>query len=474
MKKLVRLTVVAASIVLALALALVILWKNPPRAETVDLILSDRMATDLASVRVENASGTIDIYAQDGGYVINGVPSELVDVDAFIEFMAGCASLTAKQIVQTGDLSDADFGLDAPQASVVAAFVDETGLTLRIGSQEPVSGAYYCAAEGRDEVFVIEQAAAERFFIRKEAFVSFYVTPKLNVSSPLSALGDVRFTGGELAFPVEIESVSAGGEAIKQLARSFGAATHIVRGEGVYELDQTYGLNALAPLCGLTAQAIMGYGYSESQIDEMGFAEPYMQVAFDYRNGTESATHYVLRLLPAKDDGSLFYANVKGGSVVYIIRREAFIDLSYEKLLLRWFLSPLLMDVRGISIDTGSRQYEFALDQIDPKNPAVTMNGQPLAIDAFRKLFQLLGSAANDGSYLGVQPAPTGEPLMTITYRYTEGKRDDVMALFAGEARRVNAYVNDVCEFAMKDAFVERVLQALDALESGEAFDINW
>ena len=273
--------------------------------------------------------------------------------------------------------------------------------------------------------------------------------------------------------PVTIESVAAGDEEVRTLARSFGAATHIVRGAGVYELDQTYGLTVLEPLCGLTAQAIVAYGLSAQQEDEM-FAEPYMQVAFDYKNGGDTAEHFVLRFLPAAEDGSLFYANAQGSGVVYVIERKAFFDISYEKLLLRWFLSPLLMDVTGVTVVDGARTYAFAVDNTDAKNPVVTLDGAPLDVELFRSFYQLLGSAANDGTYLGEQPAPEGTAAMTITYHYGDGKADDVMALYPGESRRVNVYVNGVCEFAMRDAFVQRVQEALSALEAGESFDINW
>ena len=174
------------------------------------------------------------------------------------------------------------------------------------------------------------------------------------------------------------------------------------------------------------------------------------------------------------EDGSYFYVNAKGSGVVYIIARPAFLDISYEKLLLRWFLSPLLMDVSGITVESSAGRYDFAIDNTDARNPVVTLDGAAVDVELFRDFFQLLGSAANDGTYLGVQPAPSGEAVMTITYHYTDGKADDVMELYTGDSRRVNVYVNGVCEFAMRDVFVERVNQALPALAAGESFDINW
>lgn len=475
MQRLTRFVIAAAAVTVALGAAFFILWLNPPGAKTEDIVFSDHGAVDVSSVSVENQKGSFEVSAQDGGYVITDVPAELVDMETFIGFMVACSDVKPLQRIDTDGQGLDAFGLETPQATVHVTYQDDAIMSLSIGNEEPLSGNYYCQAEGEKGVFLLAKQTAENYLVAKEAFISFYVTPKLAVSSPLSALRNVTFTGGTLQEPVTIEAVSGGDEEIRQLARSFGAATHIVRGAGVYELDQTYGLTVLQPLCGLTAQAIVKYGLTADQEDAMGFAQPYMQVAFDYPNGGDGTdAHYVLRLLPAKEDGSLFYANVAGSGTVFVVARPAFADISYEKLLLRWFLSPLLMDVSGITIENGSQKTEFLLDQTDKKNPVVTMNGEALDVDLFRSFFALLGSAANDGAYLGEQAAPNGNVVMKVTYHYTDGKADDVMALYTGDSRRVNVYINGVCEYAMKDTFVSRVTQAVAAMKNGESFDSNW
>lgn len=474
MKKLIRLLIAEVVVIAVLAAAFLLLIFNPAKKEETSYVFADQALTDVASVQVENNSGSIQVTGQSGGYLIDGVPSELVDLEVFIDFLEHCSSVSALKKVDSDQRELAEYGLEEPQARLLTEFQDGSTLDLRLGNQEPLSGSYYCTVEGEKGVYLLAEEWASCYLMVKEQLISFYITPKLAVSSALSAIQDVTFSGGPLAEPVTIESVSAGDEEVKELARSFGAATHIVRGAGVYELDQTYGLTMLTPLCGMMGQSIVYYGLSQEQVDAMGFAQPYMQVEFDYKNGTQEPAHYVLRFLAAMEDGSYFYVNAKGSGVIYLVERPAFFDISYEKLLLRWFISPLLMDVEGIAVETGSETYDFAVDNTDAKNPIVSLDGQPVDISLFRSLFQLLGSAASDGGYLGVQDAPEGEPVMVITYRYTGDKDDDVLALYPGDTRRVNAYVNGVCEFAMRDAFVERVNEALPAIRAGESFDINW
>lgn len=474
MKKLVRLLIAEIATIAVLAVALILLLANPVRQEEETFTFADYAATDILSIHIDNVSGTIDVTTQDGGYLIDGVPSELVDLDVFIDFLKSCSKVSALQKVDSDQRELEEYGLTEPQVQVSVTFSDGGELNLQIGNQEPLTGSYYCTAEGESGVYLLAEESVSAYLMVKEQLISFAITPELNISSALSAVQDVTFSGGPLEKPVTIESVSAGDEEVKELARSFGAATHIVRGAGVYELDQTYGLTMLEPLCGMTGLSIVYYGLSQEQVDAMGFAEPYMQVEFDYKNGMDVAEHYVLRFLKATEDGSYFYANAKGSGVIYIVERYDFFDISYDKLLLRWFISPMLMDVSGITVESGGETYDFTIDQTDAKNQAVTLNGQSVDITLFRSFFQLLGSAASDGDYLGVQPAAEGEPSMVVTYHYTDGKRDDVLALYPGASRRVNVYVNDVCEFAMRDAFVERVNTALTAIQAGESFDINW
>lgn len=473
MKKLLRILIAEIAVVVVLAAALVVLVLNPVGGEEESYVFVRRDATEIVSVHVEHEDGTIDVRTQDGGFLVDGVPSELMDIPKFIDFLTACSEVSALQKVKDdGDL--AKFGLQPCQAWVYVTFADGEELSLQLGTRESVSGNYYFSVDGEKGVYLLDGEQAAYYLMVKESLISFYVTPELAVSSALSAVRDVTFSGGPLAEPVTIESVADGDEEVRQLARSFGAATHIVRGNGVYELDQSYGLEMLAPLCGMMGETIVYYGLTPEQEDAMGFAQPYMQVEFNYKNGTDEAVPYVLRFLPAMEDGSYFYANAAGSGTVFLVARPSFMDISYEKLLLRWFASPLLMDVSGITVESGGKTYDFTVDQTDPKNPVAALNGAEVDISLFRKLFQLTNSAAADGAYLGPQPTPASDPVMKITYHYTEGKADDTIAMYVGATRRVNVYVNGVCEFAMKDAYVERMNQALAAIEKGESFDTNW
>lgn len=472
MKKLMH--VLYAELLIAAVLAALVgflILKPPAGEETPEL--PRHLATEITAVAVSNPEGGFQISAKDGGFILNQVPTEILDVDTFLAFLSGCTELDLSHPVADPEALST-YGLDPAAAAIQVSFADGDSLTYEIGAKETLSGSYYFRVEGEQGVFLMAPSQAELCLMNQSGFISFYVTEPLKTSSPLSAVRNVTFTGGNLTEPVTVESVADGDAEVKQLARSFGAATHIVRRGGVYELDQSYGIEMLNPLCGMQAVSIVKYGLTPEQEEQLGFSKPWMQVDFQYKNGTDQAVPVSLRFLTAREDGSLFYANARGSGIVYVVPPQPFFQLDADKLLLRWFVSPLLMDVEGIEVETPGKTYGFQINQADSQNPAVSLQGENLDITLFRKFFKLLGTAAADGRYLGIQEKPAGSPLMTITYHYTEGKPDDVLALYPGESRRVNVFVNGICEFGMKEAFPARVTQALEHLQSGEDFDINW
>lgn len=476
MKKILRLIVIAAAVNAVLLAALIVLWSDMTADRTEEVVFADRSVTEIVSVEIENQNGAVVVKAQDGGYLIEGVPAELIDIEYFIAFMTACSEVAPNASVDRGNRSVAEYGLEAPLAVISVTYTDGEKLLLRIGDPEPLSGDYYCARWEENEVYLLPKETAEYYLIAAESLISFTVVPKSELSSALSALLDITVSGSAYEKPIHIEAVSGGDETVKTLARSFGSATHIVRGAGVYELDQTYGLEVLSPICGLSGTAIVYYGLSEEQEDAMGFANPYLRLDFQYRAKLTGETEpYCVRFLPAAEDGSVFYVNRKGSGTVYLIERQPFFDIEYEKLLLRWFVSPLMMDVSGITVQSGTEVTEFALDHSDLKNPVITMNGTTVDTELFRAFFRLCCSAAHDGAYLGVRTLKEdAQPVMTVTYHYLDGKPDDVMTLVAGDTRRVDVYVNGISEFAMRDAFAERMQEALTALANGQSFDTNW
>ncbi len=468
----VRWVLIAATVVVVLAVASVLLMLNPPEMQDDGVSFKAVEPVDVVHVLIDNQYGTIDIAFTGEGYVVDDIPAELVDMERFIELLTYSGKIYALSRVASapGDLGL--YGLSEPAARVEIAYSDETTLTLLIGDVERVTGHTYFSVAGDPAVYLMESAHCAGFLRPKKVYVEDLVTPELELSSPLSALLDVIFVGGPLAEPVVVEAVAAKDPDVLRAAVSFGAPTHIVRGTGIYELDQTYGVEMLGALLGISAYDIVGYGLTPDEIRAFGFGHPTMQVAFDLKNGVEAdVQHYVLTLLQ-KDGATYLTCNDNG--VIYAIEEPAFLHIEYGELPVRWFLSPLLIDVRAIEVTTAGADYEFVITGETNAEKQVMLNGEDLDIERFRAFYRLLTSAAHDGM-LREDVVAEGAPLLQLTYHYLDEKKpSDVMVLYPGEARRVYVQVNGVTELAMQEIYLSRVQEALSVLWTDEPFETEW
>lgn len=474
MKSLYKALAITAAVVMALAATYVALERQPaPQPATAGVVFTAAEPVEISSVAVENATGAYRYYYEGDGYVLDDIPGTVADLDAFIEFMTLCGRLSALRQV-AGDASPAEYGLEVPAATVEMAFFDGGTLRLAVGNQERVSGNYYVEVEGFPGVYLMATKMAEPFLRPKTQVVSMLVTPALAVTSPLSAIRDIVFTGGGLTAPVTIQATTGGGEERRLEALSFGTATHLVQGAVTYQLDQTYGVEILGSLFGIQAQEVVDYNLAEADIAALGFDAPWMTVEYDMVGGAEAEVqHMVLQLVRLDDE--TFYILREGSGAVYQIGRQPFMDIRFDKLPLRWLLTPMLMDLSAVTVEGEGQTWRFDIDHTDARNPVVTCAGQAVDIDLFRALFRLLTSAAHDGNYLGAQPQPVEGDLLSISYEYLDAaKQPDVLALYPGEARRAMVFVNGAGEFAMKDTFAQRVLAGCEDLMAGKPIEENW
>ena len=475
-KKMLKLIGAGLGVILLLAAALVILKSHTAQVETGVKVFVDREATDIAQLHVENSFGEYTVYydPDEDGYVFDDLPVNIVDTEGFFELMHHASGFGSLRMVKehTKDLST--YGLEDPEATVAVTFSDGEEFELAIGSREKVSGNYYGEVQTEAEkgnVYVFAEEDMAYFLLRKEAYISYQVTPELAVSSPLSAIRDITFSGSALQQPVSVTAVTGADEETQMAAKSFGPATHIVRMKGVYELDQTYGIEVLGSVLGIRAQDVADYNVTEEDLSEMGFDDPYLQVDFSLKNGTDYIADYQLKLVPY---GENYLAYMLDSGVVFVIRPPSFVSLDPVRLCLRWFLSPLRKDLEDVTVEFGKETFVYTSGEDEEGNVEAFVNGEPMDTEQFFAFYRLVTGASSEGVYL-TDPVNTQDPVMTITYHYAvEGKEPDVMKLYPGSLRRVNVQVNGVTEFDMRSAFVDAMKEACHNSLTGEKIEENW
>lgn len=469
-----RLLLMAATALLLGAVYLALINQAPSRPAAPQLVFSTREPTDIDRLTVKNAQGGYEIsyQAEEGGYALGTVPPELIDMDRFIALMLSQAQLAAntKLTEPASDLST--YGLDQPAASCELLFSDGSQLAYHLGSKERVSGDYYLRVEGQEGVFTYPKEAALTLLSGQTGLLSLQVTPPLTLSSPLSQIKDVRFSGKGIKEPLSIYAVLGGNAHIRQQALTFGAATHLVQGRGLHELDQQGGIRVLGSLLDIRAIQVLGINLTKAQITGYGFDQPDYKAEFHLAGRSQQPEAMTLALVDAGNDS--FYAHVMGRPVVYLINRPAFCDLRYEDLILRYFASPMLVDITGISIRSPEKSYQITYEKTLQGEAQAKVNGQRVDLETFYAFYRLVTSAAADGGLIdGV--AEDLQPALSITYHYkSPGKADDVLVFTASSVRRMAVSVNGITELDIRESFVSRLLTACENLLAGQPIEEVW
>ena len=439
-RSLIGLAVVTGALAILVAL---LLW-FPDREKNGENRFRDGNAADIQTVEIENQRGAFTVRAADGGYIVHDIPAALVDYGRFSTMMEACANLRAIRRVDgstAGGVRElAEYGLDPPAAEVRVEFDGGPPLAFRVGRMEIVTGCVYFTVNGEDDIYMMEGRYGACFTGSPKDYITRAVTEPLVLSSPLSALLDVSFSGEGVAESFTVRSVASGNVETKREALSFGAVTHLVNAGGlIAELDQTEGIAALGALIGITALDIEAYNCTPEQITAFGLDDPRLRVSFDIMNNTEGvATPLTLDFVPvpslvqpaANSSGSgkpEYLVRRNGEDIVFRVTELPFMRLNPRRLMTRWYLTPLIMDLGGLRVTAGEHDLDFSITGKSGSVLAVTLGGRPLDVELFRKLHRLLVSANREVTSLERRAAENTaadavapmeiEPVASVEYR---------------------------------------------------------
>lgn len=442
--------------------------KKAPQTESASTIDSPLPKQNLKRAEVQNSHGSYRMTLD----TISGLPAELVEMALLKTVFDGLNALELER-VEGASAKEAVYGVEMPASRITLHYAETESHHLKIGIREGVSKRYYCAVDGSDSLYLMDGLLAERLMTPVQNYLSLQVTPECLAISPLGAIGDISFVTAESEI-----CIRSAGDPDSSFARellSFGAVTHVVKGPGIlHELDRTYATEIFGSLLDLYAQDIIAYGLSEAELLEKGFAQPDLIVSFDLKNSDKPDTpvyKYKLRLLH-KEDGS-HWAAVNARGIIYRIAGAAFMKANYAGFVDRWFLSPLLVDLKALRITTLEGQYLYEIGGT-PSNLYIKKQGREVPLDRFRSFYNLVVSAASNGDYLGlVQTEGSGSLRVEFIYR-DELKSPDVLEFYELDDRRYAVAVNSVTEFAMRRNYAQTVAGAIVALETGADIPQNW
>ena len=200
-KKLLKFIGAGLGIIIILTAALIIVNNQAEKYDIGAKVFADKEATDILRLDISNEYGSYSIYydPDEEGYVFDDIPVNIVEFDGFSELMYHASGYGALRLVKEQAKDLETYGLESPSAEVSVQFTDGSSFSMAIGNKEPLSGNYYGMVLNDEEengnVYIFAAEDVTYFLLKKEKYISYQVTPELAVTSPLSAIRNITFSG---------------------------------------------------------------------------------------------------------------------------------------------------------------------------------------------------------------------------------------------------------------------------------------
>lgn len=467
------LIMLVVAVVLGLAVALLLLIpKAKPATEELPA-LSRRAITEVKQVEVENTHGAYALrQVGTGSYTLGDLPAEAINLEYLQMLLEESAVVEYLETVEENPKQLSIYGLDEPASRVTITYTDGESLRLLIGAEETLSGGQYVMRQG-GAVLLMKHNRTIRFTMPIEKYINFIIVPFCELPSPLSAIKDITFAGSAFPEPIEIRAVTKENQAVLRTAESFGAATHITVSPGIHEINQSECVDLFQSVVGLLSEEVVAYNCTEEELAAYGFDDPFLDITYDWANGRDAPLERV-RLRVSRYDGGYLLTRDDSGIVHRINSGEAMLHTSYDKIVMRWFFTPFITDISGLTLTLDGERHSFEFAGEKNAELSVTADGKALNMELFRRFYTLLVSASHDGSY---QPnaVPTGEKRMELVFRYRDPEKpDDTLALYSADLRRMLVEMNGKSEFTMLEKYYTAVKAALPLLLAEESFETIW
>ena len=437
--------------------------------------LVDRTAADLAEVTLQLAEGGYTLLPiGDEEYRMKDSPNFSVDMPKARSLASSCVSIQYDSVVEApGDLGV--YGLDDPAAAVEIAFTDGTVRRFILGDKTPSGLRYYLMEQGQPDVYLV-YASVGTAWTRTRGEMHAASLPQITVEE----IRQASLTGADG------EAITVGYEPDrKSLGISGLWLTSPVECEANAEAVTEYFQN-------IAAIAVKGFADEAAAegLAQYGLDSPRYHLAVYGEN--EAGERSLIRELRIGDDcgDDAVYARIDDTNDVYTIRRSsvAFLaSISTAKLIGRFTNIIDITNVNQIHVAGDGVDETLEIERIpeldesgDPilgadgavaTAEAFRIGGEPADEKMFRKLYQLVIGTLADGLLpVGWAPADSVKPALTVTYRLTEGRADEIAEYLPYNAEHYAVRRNGVCLFYILKSRVDVIPEALASYHDG-SFD---
>ena len=464
MKKQVITLSLLAVVMCSLAVALLLLLRNPPDVappptlsmlDSVEVLYFEApIAEVVVNPPGDLASYTVRNTAADGGW---GTPESIlvgrdelpVDMAKTNGLLNTVRWLEATQLLYESVDDYALFGLTNPSATVKITDVNGTSATVLIGNFSPDMGNYYVQLQGEPAVYHVPTYRISGFIQPETSFMDtmvirgtaeyYYAVQQFTIG------GAVREEHGEIVIS----------PTMPREATPMDLHTHFLRAPIYHPMHYQLGFETLVTLFGLEAFDIVSIYPSEALLAEYGLDQPYATLKAACRQFGDFS-------LQASEPDELGWVYVirEGVPLLYRVRMDLlpWLEMQFYDIMTPAVATLYLDEIAEVIIDTGAQRYAFSMDHSDITRLGINIDGRPAHRNNFMTLAETLRRARYEELTFDARPEGLG-PELQVTYRYVDGSPDKVISFYPGPSRKYFIEVEEMSvSFFTTSLYLDRVI----------------
>lgn len=483
MKKQTVFLAISAAVVVLLSVLLAVLLMQPASPEDTDSETSDSSLTvldleqaDLSAITIQNSTGTFSLTNHGDAFsldALDGLETSSANTQKVVDALC---PLTASQLIwapeedavpgQSADPSLlAQYGLDAPAATVTFQTVDQQSYTLQVGADAPLqSGTYFML----DDCIYLGSATSFSVFQNSQnSFVDNQITSAVPSGYTQATL---ELSGASREQPMVIEITSQFQDASSEESQedtTVGSSdstltyTYTMTQPQQRTLSEDAVTSMLDGSAYLYADAIVAVNPSSEQLASYGLSDPWSVFSANFNGDT-----LTLRA-SAPDAAGAVYLMRDGTPIVYQVTasRLPWYEISAEMLIQAVYTPVDFAELSSLTVTADDQTYRFTVVP-DSDTPSVLCNGQEVDPDQFTLLYETITQVPPDSYY----PAePTLDPALTMTVEYTDsGRAADTIVLTPTGSGTLFLTVNGQTSYTTAESRLDTILEACQALLDGE------
>ncbi|MDD6269886.1 MAG: DUF4340 domain-containing protein [Oscillospiraceae bacterium] len=448
-----------------------------------DLVLSAQSADNVASIDVENSTGSFVVVrtqkadeATDTS-VAFGVKGweELPTNTALISTLANnMASLTASSVVLE-DCSDMDkYGLGSDAAKGTIHFDDGSSFAFRIGSSVSDGENNYFAIEGDDTVYAVKTSLTANYSNSADSFLSL-VMLNAPAEEEYPIVNYLTINREDMDYEIKLSYVQ---DANNENTGGTASNHEMVSPIPAY-LSVERSTDVITGMFGASAAKILKTYPEKKDLSEYGLDTPFGTAVMDCDDGNSYTLNIGDKFTETDEDSgtskSYYPVMLEGVDVIYAMAEDKCVwaSVTPTDLASSLVLATYVWDIDKLTLSAeGMEDMEFDITGNDKTDAAVKLNGKSVDTERYRKFYTFLLQTTAEGT--AIDEKPVGEPEAVLYFHTKNGKKEQEICFYRQDSYTCLITINGISSFRCRSSFIDTLKENMSIFNTDKDFIMSW